>query len=48
MSDHTREMIEFVGSSHNSVESAVQNAITNVARDAEAFGGSRWRQSVST
>jgi dodecin len=33
MSEHTYEMIELVGSSHTSIEGAVQNAIAKAAID---------------
>lgn len=33
MSEHTDRMIEFVGSSHGTIEDAVQNAVAKAARD---------------
>lgn len=39
MSEHTYKMIELVGSSHTSIEGAVQNAIAKAAVDEKSL---RW------
>ena len=45
MSEHTYKMIELVGSSHASIEGAVQNAIAKAAVDEKSL---RWFQVIET
>ena len=45
MSEHTYTMIELVGSSHASIEGAVQNAIAKAAVDEKSL---RWFQVLET
>lgn len=45
MSEHTYKMIELVGSSHMSVEAAVQNAIAKAAQDEKNL---RWLEVLET
>ena len=45
MSEHTYKMIELVGSSHASIEGAVQNAIAKAAVDEKSL---RWVQVIET
>jgi hypothetical protein len=45
MSEHTYKMIELVGSSHMSIEAAVQNAIAKVEQDESKL---RWFEVVET
>jgi flavin-binding protein dodecin len=45
MSEHTYRMIELVGSSHMSIEAAVQNAITKAAQDEKNL---RWLEVLET
>jgi flavin-binding protein dodecin len=45
MSEHTYKMIELVGSSHMSIEAAVQNAITKAAHDEKNL---RWLEVLET
>lgn len=45
MSEHTYTMIELVGSSHVSIEAAVQNAITTAAHDQTNL---RWLEVLET
>lgn len=45
MSEHTYKMIELVGSSHTSIEGAVQNAIAKAAIDEKNL---RWFQVLET
>ena len=45
MSEHTYTMIELVGSSHASIEGAVQNAIAKAAVDEKSL---RWFQVIET
>jgi dodecin len=45
MSEHTYKMIELVGSSHTSIEGAVQNAITKAAVDEKSL---RWFEVLET
>jgi flavin-binding protein dodecin len=45
MSEHTYKMIELVGSSHTSIEGAVQNAIAKAAIDEKSL---RWFEVLET
>lgn len=45
MSEHTYKMIELVGSSHMSIEAAVQNAIAKAAHDKKNL---RWLEVLET
>lgn len=45
MSEHTCKMIELVGSSHMSIEAAVQNAIANAALEEKNL---RWLEVLET
>lgn len=45
MSEHTYKMIELVGSSHTSIEAAVQNAIARAAIDDKSL---RWFEVLET
>jgi flavin-binding protein dodecin len=45
MSEHTYKMIELVGSSHISIEAAVQNAIAKAEQDESKL---RWFEVVET
>jgi flavin-binding protein dodecin len=45
MSEHTYRMIEFVGSSHTSIEEAVQNAIARAEVDEKSL---RWFEVIET
>jgi len=45
MSEHSYKMIELVGSSHTSIESAVQNAIAKAAIDEKNL---RWFEVLET
>lgn len=45
MSEHTYKLIELVGSSHTSIEGAVQNAITKTAIDEKNL---RWFEVLET
>ena len=45
MSDHSYKMIELVGSSHTSIEAAVQNAIAKAEQDESKL---RWFEVVET
>lgn len=45
MSEHAYKMIELVGSSHTSIEGAVQNAVAKVAIDEKSL---RWFEVLET
>lgn len=45
MSEHTYKMIELVGSSHSSIEAAVQNAIAKASIDEKSL---RWFEVIET
>ncbi|MEI6505972.1 MAG: dodecin [Planctomycetota bacterium] len=45
MSEHSYKMIELVGSSHTSIEAAVQNAIAKAEQDESTL---RWFEVVET
>ena len=45
MSEHTYKMIELVGSSHTSIEAAVQNAIAKAEQDESKL---RWFEVIET
>ena len=45
MSEHTYKMIELVGSSHTSIESAVQNAVATAGINERTM---RWFEDVET
>ena len=45
MSEHTYRMIEMVGSSHMSIEAAIQNAVAKAAREEHRL---RWLEVLET